>query len=83
MTDRIKYTSQYIDNLSFDEGLKVKVTELIDTNGSLINPASEETLQAVLAAHDTVVVDTTDPDNIVVTKKLNGATVDTKTISII
>jgi len=45
-----KYTSQHIDNQSFDEGLQVKVTELINTSGVLINPATEETLQAVLDA---------------------------------
>jgi hypothetical protein len=50
MANPIKHTSQAIDNWSFDEGLGVKITELIGENGVLINPATEETLQAVLSA---------------------------------
>lgn len=37
-----KRTSQAIDNLSFDEGLGVKITELIGADGVLKNPATEE-----------------------------------------
>lgn len=47
---RTKYTSQAINNMSFDDGLKVQVTELIGADGVLKNPATEETLQAVLSA---------------------------------
>lgn len=37
-----KYTSQNIDNMSFDDGLKVKITEIIGSDGVLKNPATEE-----------------------------------------
>jgi len=37
-----KYTSQYIDNMSFDESLQMRVTELIGADGVLKNPATEE-----------------------------------------
>lgn len=42
-----KYTSQYIDNFSFDDQLKVKIAEIISSEGNLINPATEETLREV------------------------------------
>jgi hypothetical protein len=42
MADKIKYTSQYIDNMSFDEGLEVKIVEIIGADGVLKNPATEE-----------------------------------------
>lgn len=42
---KTKYTSQNIDNMSFDDELKVKITELIGADGVLKNPATEETLQ--------------------------------------
>jgi len=42
-----KYTSQHIDNQSFDEGLQVKVTELINTGGTLVNPATEESAKGI------------------------------------
>lgn len=37
-----KRTSQAIDNLSFDEGLLVRVTEIVGADGILKNPATEE-----------------------------------------
>lgn len=43
-----KRTSQAIDNLSFDEGLLVRVTEIVGADGILKNPATEETLQSTL-----------------------------------
>lgn len=43
-----KYTSQHIDNQSFDEGLQVRVTELIGADGVLKNPATEEKQDATL-----------------------------------
>lgn len=45
-----KYTSQHIDNQSFDEGLQVRVTELIGADGILKNPATEEKQDATIAA---------------------------------
>ena len=41
---KTKYTSQYIDNMGFDDELKVPMTELISKDGVLVNPATEETL---------------------------------------
>ena len=37
-----KYTSQYIDNMSFDDELKVQIVEIIGEDGDLKNPATEE-----------------------------------------
>lgn len=37
-----KYTSQHIDNQSFDEALQMRVTEIIGADGVLKNPATEE-----------------------------------------
>jgi hypothetical protein len=42
--DKTKYSSQNIDNMSFDEGLSVKITELIGADGILKNPATEESI---------------------------------------
>jgi hypothetical protein len=42
---KTKYTSQNIDNMGFDDELKVPMTELISKDGVLVNPATEETLQ--------------------------------------
>ena len=42
-----KRTSQAIDNLSFDEDLLVRVTEIVGANGVLINPATEETSKEI------------------------------------
>lgn len=42
---KIKYTEQEIDNMSFDDELKVKIFEIISKDGVLVNPATEETLQ--------------------------------------
>lgn len=47
---KTKYTSQNIDNMGFDDELKVPMTELISKDGVLVNPATEETLQALLDA---------------------------------
>jgi hypothetical protein len=41
---KTKYTSQNIDNMSFDDELKVKIFEIISKDGVLVNPATEETL---------------------------------------
>lgn len=45
-----KYTSQHIDNQSFDDGLQVRITELIGADGILKNPATEEKQDATIAA---------------------------------
>lgn len=45
-----RHTEQEILNSSFDETLGVSITEIIGADGVLKNPATEETLQAVLAA---------------------------------
>lgn len=45
-----KYTSQHIDNQSFDEGLQVRVTELIGADGVLKNPATEEKQDEIIAS---------------------------------
>lgn len=42
---KTKYTSQYIDNMGFDDELKVPMVEIISKDGVLVNPATEETLQ--------------------------------------
>lgn len=42
-----KYTSQHIDNQSFDESLQVRVTELIGADGVLKNPATEESVKGI------------------------------------
>ena len=39
MPNIIKYTSQYMDNLSFDDSLKVNMVELIGKDGTLQNLA--------------------------------------------
>ena len=43
-----KYTSQYIDNLSFDDGLKVSMVEIIGADGVLKNPATEAKQDAMI-----------------------------------
>lgn len=45
-----KYTSQHIDNQSFDEALQMRVTELIGADGVLKNPATEEKQDTMIAA---------------------------------
>jgi len=40
---KTKHTSQAIDNMSFDDELKVKIVELIGADGVLKNPSTEET----------------------------------------
>jgi len=44
---KTKYTSQYIDNMSFDDALKTKVTQVVDHAGNFVSPATEETLKAL------------------------------------
>lgn len=39
---KTKYSAQAIENMSFDDGLKVKMVELIGADGVLKNPATEE-----------------------------------------
>jgi hypothetical protein len=81
---KTKYTEQYIQNMSFDDGLKVSVTELIGADGVLKNPATEETLKKIAEEnYDNIVVDTSGGSTIVVYKKLGSTVVDTKTITII
>lgn len=80
-------TSQEMDNLSFDDTYSQNTQELLGYDGSALQRVKTDSsgnLQVgVVNSYDTTEVDTTDPDNIVVTKKLAGATVDTKKISII
>ena len=45
-----KYTSQHIDNQSFDDGLQVRITELIGADGILKNPATEEKQDTIVTA---------------------------------
>lgn len=47
-----KYTSQHIDNQSFDDALQVKVTELVNTSGTLVNPATEEKQDEIIGLTD-------------------------------
>jgi len=47
---KTKYTAQAIENMSFDDGLKVKIVELIGADGSLKNPATEEKQDALIEA---------------------------------
>jgi len=51
---KTKYTSQYIDNMSFDDALKTKVTQVVDHAGNFVSPATEETLAANYATKVTV-----------------------------
>ena len=77
-----KYTSQYMDNMSFDEGLGVNMVEIIGADGNLKNPATEETLQKIAGEnYDTTSVDLSDPSNIIVTYLLNSVLVATETIT--
>lgn len=84
MKSNTNYTSQHIDNQSFDEALQVRVTELINTSGVLINPATEETAQKV---SDKIPTDdiyiTYNADNTVNTKvwKLEGTGTVVKTLT--
>lgn len=48
---KTKYSSQYIDNMSFDDDLKVSMVEIIGQDGVLKNPATEtkqDTLQSLI-----------------------------------
>jgi len=77
-----KYTEQYIQNMSFDDGLKVLMVEIIGQDGVLKNPATEETLQAVAGMnYDTTSVDLSDMSNVVITYKLLGTTIAIETIT--
>jgi len=90
-----KYSSQYIDNLSFDEDYKVSVTEVVTENvagTALVRQkpiATEETLQALqgfqIPAHDEIEINYTDATKTVVTAivyKLAAVTVATKTFDL-
>jgi hypothetical protein len=46
--NKIKYTTQAMNNMSFDEELKVNMVEIIGQDGVLKNPATEETLQEIV-----------------------------------
>lgn len=61
MNPPTKHTSQAIDNWSFDEGLKVKIVEIIGQDGVLKNPATEEKQDSIISAIEnvSVSVDTT------------------------
>lgn len=85
---KTKYTSQYIDNMSFDDELKVSMVEIIGADGVLKNPATEEKQDDEISAikseyYDTVEVNKSAYPTITLTKKLSGATVSTKTVQII
>ena len=71
--DITKYTSQYIDNMSFDDELKVSMVEIIGADGVLKNVGEVN--------YDTTSVDMADPENIVVTYLLNSVLVMTETIT--
>jgi len=80
---KTKYTSQYIDNMSFDDELKVSMVEIIGADGVLKNPASEETMQKIAGLdYDTTSIDSSDPASIVITYLLNSVLVATETITI-
>jgi hypothetical protein len=55
---KTKYSSQYIDNMSFDDALKIKVVELIGADGVLKNPATEDK-QDILSAYKITDIDDT------------------------
>lgn len=58
-------------------------TKLLNTLDREINPATEETLQAVAGVNfDTLDVDTTDPASITITKKMGATVISVKTINI-
>jgi hypothetical protein len=46
---KTKYTSQNIDNMSFDDELKVKIFEIISKDGVLVNPATSEKQDEIIA----------------------------------
>lgn len=56
MKSNTKYTSQHIDNQSFDDGLQVKVTELVNTSGTLVNPATTEGQEAIVSAVQNITI---------------------------
>jgi hypothetical protein len=51
---KIKRTSQSIDNLSFDEGLLVKIVELIGADGVLKNPSTSEKQDDIIDAIENI-----------------------------
>jgi hypothetical protein len=90
MSNPIKHTSQAIDNWSFDETYQQAAVEILTENvggTALVRQkpiATEETLQIVAGLnYDTLEVDTTGGNTIIVTKKYLGNTVSSKTINII
>lgn len=47
---KTKWTSQNIDNMSWDEDMKVRVTEIIGADGVLKNPATEVKQDDIISA---------------------------------
>ena len=70
---KTKHTSQYINNMSFDDQLKVSMVEIIGADGFLRNVGEVN--------YDTTSVDMADPENIIVTYLLNSVLVATETIT--
>jgi hypothetical protein len=65
----------------FGSSMRTDAVRLKNTNGSEINPATEETLQAIAGInYDTTSINKSDPDNIIITYLLNGNAIATKTI---
>jgi hypothetical protein len=46
---KTKYTSQHIDNMSFDDDLKVSMVEIIGADGVLKNPATSEKQDTIIS----------------------------------
>lgn len=87
-----KYSSQYIDNLSFDDGLKVKVVEIVNPDGSLPSLATSDKqdtgntiLQSIagfnIPKFDEIAVTYPTTSSEVYTYKLASATVGTLTVT--
>lgn len=68
-----KYTSQHIDNQSFDETLQMRVTELIGADGVLKNPATEEKQDALIGNYALKLDDTTTANVTYVGKAVPGS----------
>lgn len=76
---KTKYTEQYIQNMSFDDDYKISAVELMVENAA----GTALVRQKETPIYDTLVADTSDESNIIITKKLSGVTVDTKNIQIL
>ena len=82
-------TSQYLDNMSFDDTYQQNAVEILTENaaGTALERqktiATEATLQLIAKDYDNIEVDTSADPVFTITKKLGATVVDVKTITII